>query len=127
MTVSEAEWQGRKLPIGRYILSGQQVGGVRDPEVWSAVVPLPERPFFVSVWAPQGYGEEAGWTLRGILGSLRQPSPVQQFLAQPWGQMITGWSAILGVLALLGTGLLWLLLKRFPELRSELRFGRKGR
>jgi hypothetical protein len=41
--------------------------------------------------------------------------------------MITGWSAILGVLALLGTGLLWLLLKRFPELRSELRFGRKGR
>jgi ankyrin repeat protein len=127
MTVSEAEWQGRKLPIGRYILSGQEVGGVQDPEVWSAVVPLPERPFFVSVWAPQGYGEEAGWTLRGILGSLRQPSPLQQFIDQPWGQMITGWSAILGVLALLGTGLLWLLLKRFPELRSELRFGRKGR
>jgi ankyrin repeat protein len=128
LTVSEAEWQGKKLPIGRYTLSDQEVGGIQDPEVWIAIVPLPERPFFVSVWAPQEYGEEAGWTLRGILGSLRQPSPIQQFFALPWGQMATGWSAIVGVLALLGTGLLWLLLKRFPELRPQLRFTtKKGR
>ncbi len=113
VTVVPASWEGRPLSIGRY--AAPYLEQVPNPEVWIAVVPVPSRPLLVRVWAPREYGMEAGWVLRGILQTLRQPPPIDQFLALGAGRIATMLGCSVGLLALLAAAAVWLFRKLFTR------------
>jgi len=127
LALSEASWQGKKIPIGHYGPASGELGQVLEPEVWIAVVPAPPNPLLVRVWATREYGAEAGWVLRGVLGSLRQPSLGEQLRAMGWGKVIGALAAAVGFAALLGAAALWLVLKLWPGLRPLTRLTEERR
>jgi ankyrin repeat protein len=121
LTRSEMDWHGTKLEIGHLRLTGRYAGRTQEPEVWIAVVPGSRGDIMVETWAPPEYEVEAGWTLRGIVGSLKQAPIHEQVLDVGLGWIVIGVTGFFVAMALLGAGALWLIQTIWPDFRPLLR------
>ena len=129
LTRSEMDWHGTRLEIGHLRLTGRRAGRTQEPEVWVAVVPGSRGDIMVETWAPPAYGVEAGWMLRGIVGSLKQAPIHEQVLDLKLGWIVLGVIGLFVAVALLGAGALWLIQTIWPGFRPLLRLteGRKAK